>query len=125
LASGRSCPGLVAGAQDDVLVGDVLVRVGLGLGAVDGVERGLLVPGVVGPDDLLDRAELELGGGPDGGDHVVGVGHVGDGHHDVAALDADLDSATPLELTRLRMMSTVVSSCSLVGAPPRGLVGRR
>jgi hypothetical protein len=35
------------------------------------------------------------------------------------------DSATPLELTRLRMMSTVVSSCSWVGAPPRGLVGTK
>jgi hypothetical protein len=35
------------------------------------------------------------------------------------------DSATPLELTRLRMMSTVVSSCSVVGAPPRGLVGTK
>jgi hypothetical protein len=35
------------------------------------------------------------------------------------------DSATPLELTRLRMMSTVVLSCSAVGAPPRGLVGTK
>ena len=35
------------------------------------------------------------------------------------------DSATPLELTRLRMMSTVVSSCSWVGSPPRGLVGTK
>src|SRR4029450_3017436 len=33
------------------------------------------------------------------------------------------DSATPLELTRLRMMSTVVSSCSLVGSAPRGVGG--
>src|SRR4029450_13208873 len=35
------------------------------------------------------------------------------------------DSATPLELTRLRMMSKVVSSCSWVGLPPRGLVGTK
>src|SRR5829696_7221885 len=35
------------------------------------------------------------------------------------------DSATPLELTRLRMMSTVVSSCSWVGLPPRGWVGTK
>jgi hypothetical protein len=35
------------------------------------------------------------------------------------------DSATPLELTRLRMMSTVVLSCCSVGAPPRGLVGTK
>jgi hypothetical protein len=35
------------------------------------------------------------------------------------------DSATPLEFTRLRMMSTVVLSCSLVGVPPLGLVGTK
>ena len=35
------------------------------------------------------------------------------------------DSATPLELIRLRMMSMVVFSCSLVGVPPRGLVGTK
>jgi hypothetical protein len=33
------------------------------------------------------------------------------------------DSATPLEFTRLRMMSIVVSICSLVGLPPLGLCG--
>src|SRR5215217_159345 len=87
---GPQAASLLARAQDDVLVGDVLVLVGRRLGAVDGVERGLLVLGVAGPDDLLDRAELELGGGADGGDHVVGVGHVGDGHHDVAALQVHL-----------------------------------
>src|SRR6266511_215378 len=36
---------------------------------------------------------------------------------------ATSDSATPLEFTRLRMMSIVVSICCLVGWPPLGLCG--
>src|SRR5918992_6299464 len=39
-------PGRLAGAQDHVLVGHVLVRIRLGLGAVDRLERALAVPGV-------------------------------------------------------------------------------
>ena len=86
---GLQLPGLGAGAEHDVLVGVVLVGKVSGLVQSTALNGSCLYLGSLGRR-LVDRAELELGGGADGVDHLVGVGHVGDGHHDVAALEVDL-----------------------------------
>ncbi len=77
-------------AEHRLLVRLVRGEPGVRIAAVHLVEGRLLVLGVAGGHLREHRPELELRRGAHRPDDVVGVLHVGDRHHDVAALVGDL-----------------------------------